>query len=101
MGTRSASDYGKAMTDTIFLKGLSHLDDLLVVSGLAYGIDLAALKASLKYNIPTLGVLAHGIDHLYPSIHTQLSKQMQETGALILPILPIRKIEMFLRFLVE
>tara|TARA_B100001093_G_scaffold471972_1_gene494671 strand:- start:4047 stop:4643 length:597 start_codon:yes stop_codon:yes gene_type:complete len=67
----------------IILKGLSHLDDLLVVSGLAYGIDLAALKASLKYNIPTLGVLAHGIDHLYPSMHPQLSSQMQETGALI------------------
>jgi len=62
---------------------LSHLEDLLLVSGLAYGIDLAAHKASLKYDIPTLGVLAHGIDRLYPSMHTLLSKQMQETGALL------------------
>ena len=82
VGTRSASDYGKAMTETI-VKGLSHLDDLLVVSGLAYGIDVAAHKASLKYDIPTLGVLAHGIDRLYPSMHSQLSRQMQETGALL------------------
>ena len=82
VGTRSASDYGKAMTETI-VKGLSHLDDLLVVSGLAYGIDIAAHKASLKYDIPTLGVLAHGIDRLYPSMHSQLSRQMQETGALL------------------
>ncbi|PDH46082.1 MAG: DNA-protecting protein DprA [Bacteroidetes bacterium MED-G21] len=82
VGTRSASEYGKAMTDTI-VEGLSHLDDLLVVSGLAYGIDVAAHKASLKYDIPTLGVLAHGIDRLYPSMHTQLSRQMQETGALL------------------
>ena len=73
VGTRSASDYSKAITDTI-VNGLSHLDDLLLVSGLAYGIDLAAHKASLKYDIPTLGVLSHGIDRLYPSMHTQLSR---------------------------
>ena len=82
VGTRSASDYGKAMTETI-VKGLSQLDDSLVLSGLAYGIDVAAHKSSLKYDIPTLGVLAHGIDRLYPSMHTQLSMQMQETGALL------------------
>ena len=82
VGTRSASSYGKAITETI-VKGLSHLEDLLLVSGLAYGIDVAAHKASLKYDIPTLGVLAHGIDRLYPSMHTLLSKQMQETGALL------------------
>ena len=82
VGTRSASSYGKAITETI-VKGLSHLEDLLLVSGLAYGIDVAAHKASLKYDIPTLGVLAHGIDRLYPSMHTQLSRQMQETGALL------------------
>ena len=82
VGTRSSSDYVKVMTDTI-VNGLSHLDDLLLVSGLAYGIDLAAHKTSLKYEIPTLGVLANGIDRLYPSMHTQLSRQMQETGALL------------------
>ena len=71
VGTRSASDYSNAITDTI-VNGLSHLDDLLLVSGLAYGIDLAAHKTSLKYDIPTLGVLSHGIDRLYPSMHTQL-----------------------------
>lgn len=82
VGTRSASSYGKVITETI-VKGLSHLEDLLVVSGLAYGIDVEVHKASLKYDIPTLGVLAYGIDRLYPSMHTLLFKQMQETGALL------------------
>ena len=50
---------------------------------MAYGIDVAAHKSSLKHDIPTLGVLAHSIDRLYPSMHTQLSRQMQETGALL------------------
>ena len=41
------------------------------------------IRPVLKYNIPTLGVLAHCIDRLYPSMHSQLSRQMQETGALL------------------
>ena len=83
VGTRWASDYCKAITDNI-VNGLSHLDDLMLVSGLAYGIDVAAHKASLKYDIPTLGVLANDIDFLYESMHTQLFRQIQETDALII-----------------
>lgn len=82
VGTRSASDYGKWITDTL-VKGLSRLDGLVVVSGLAYGIDIAAHKASLKHAIPTLGVLAHGLDRMYPFVHRQLSVEMQQTGALL------------------
>ena len=82
VGTRKATDYGKGITETI-IEGLSCLDDLLVVSGLAYGIDVAAHKASLKHNIPTIGVLAHGLDKIYPSMHYQISREMQERGALL------------------
>lgn len=82
VGTRKATDYGRAMTEHI-IEGLSHLDDLLVVSGLAYGIDVAAHKASLKYKIPTLGVLAHGLDRIYPPLHDQVSRDMQRNGALL------------------
>lgn len=82
VGTRKSSDYGKSMTDEL-IKGLSHLDDIVIVSGLAYGIDSAAHKACLKYGVPTIGVLAHGLDRIYPSVHHQMAKEMQENGALV------------------
>ena len=66
------------MTDSI-VKGLRHFDNLMVVSGLAYGFDVAAHKASLKYDVSSPGVLAHGKDLMYPSLHTQLSRQIKET----------------------
>lgn len=82
VGTRRASDYGLQITAQM-VKDLSGLDNVLVVSGLAYGIDVAAHKASLKYNIPTLGVMAHGLDRIYPSVHAKVSNDMQDQGALI------------------
>ena len=52
------------------------------MSGLAYGIDIAAHKACLKYNVPTLGVLAHGLDRIYPQLHSQVAREMQnQAGA--------------------
>ena len=82
VGTRRASGYGLQITAQM-VKDLSGLDNVLVVSGLAYGIDIAAHKASLKYNIPTLGVMAHGLDRIYPSVHAKVSNDMQDQGALI------------------
>ena len=82
VGTRRASGYGLQITAQM-VKDLSGLDNVLVVSGLAYGIDIAAHKASLKHNIPTLGVMAHGLDRIYPSVHAKVSNDMQDQGALI------------------
>ena len=82
VGTRKATAYGRDLTDNI-IKGLSHLDDLLIISGLAYGIDLAAHKSCLKYGVPTVGVLAHGLDRIYPPLHYQISNDMQKHGALV------------------
>ena len=82
VGTRKATGYGRDLTDEI-VRGLSHLDDLLIISGLAYGIDIAAHKSCLKYGIPTVGVLAHGLDRIYPPIHYQISNDMQKQGALV------------------
>jgi len=82
VGTRRATDYGKQMTDKI-IEGLSDLNDIVVVSGLAYGIDIAAHKACLKYNVPTMGVLAHGLDRVYPQLHTQVAREMQDQGGLL------------------
>jgi len=82
VGTRKATAYGRDLTDKI-VKGLSHLDDMLIISGLAYGIDVAAHKSCLKYGVPTVGVLAHGLDRIYPPIHYQISNEMQKHGALV------------------
>ncbi len=55
----------------------------MVVSGLAYGIDVQAHKACLKYNVPTVGVFAHGLDTVYPSLHASIATKMLENGGLI------------------
>ena len=48
----------------------------MIVSGLAFGIDALAHKASLQNQLPTIGVLAHGMDTLYPAQHKSLAKEM-------------------------
>ena len=54
--------------------------NVIVVSGLAYGIDAIAHKAAVKNNLTTIGVLAHGLDQVYPSQHTGLAKEMMKAG---------------------
>ncbi|MBX9784511.1 MAG: DNA-processing protein DprA [Chitinophagaceae bacterium] len=78
IGTRSNTDYGKQMVETI-IEQLAPLQPL-IVSGLAYGVDAIAHKQSVKQNIPTVGVLAHGLDKIYPSAHTSLAKEMIAAG---------------------
>lgn len=78
IGTRSNSDYGKMMTEKILASLAPHQP--LVVSGLAYGIDAIAHKYSVKQQLPTVAVLAHGLDKIYPSQHTALAKEMIAEG---------------------
>ena len=81
VGTRKATDYGKEFCDKIVEELASH--NPLIVSGLAYGIDVCSHKAALKNNIPTVGVLAHGLDRLYPSQHSSIANKMLENGGLL------------------
>jgi DNA processing protein len=81
VGTRKATDYGKIITEKIVEGFVGH--DVLIVSGLAYGIDITAHKAALKFNIPTIGVLAHGLDRIYPPVHKPVSDEMLENGGLL------------------
>jgi len=81
VGTRSATDYGKDCCKHI-IEGLSSLD-VLIVSGLALGIDSCAHKEALKNNLSTLGVLAHGLDRIYPAVNRNLAEKMLEKGGLI------------------
>ncbi len=81
VGTRNHSDYGRICCEK-FLDDLAQ-DDILVVSGMAYGIDTLAHKGALKNNLLTIGVLAHGLDILYPPQNKSLAKQMVEHGGLL------------------
>ena len=81
VGTRKPSAYGKEACARL-VEGLSGLD-ILVVSGLAYGIDACAHKTSLLYGNPTVGVLAHGLDTIYPHLNRNLAEKMLVMGGLI------------------
>jgi len=83
VGTRNATTRGRELCDKI-ISGLSEgHPDLVVVSGLAYGIDIAAHKASLAYNLRTVGVLGHGFNTLYPSVHRAVASAMLDHGGLL------------------
>ncbi|WP_432712087.1 DNA-processing protein DprA [Pedobacter sp.] len=81
VGTRMATDYGKQLC-AMLAESLRPYD-VMIVSGLAYGVDIAAHKESLKNNIPTIGVLGHGLDRVYPYHHQRIAQQMLENGGLL------------------
>lgn len=83
VGTRNATDYGKQICAT-FLRDLKVLcPDVLVVSGLAYGIDIHAHREALANTLPTVGVLAHGLDRIYPHVHRKTAVDMLDKGGLL------------------
>jgi DNA processing protein len=81
VGTRNATPYGKELTDSLVEELKKH--NVLVVSGLAYGIDAMAHKACLKQDIQTVGVVGHGLDRIYPSQHRSLAEKMVRNGGLL------------------
>lgn len=83
VGTRKATHYGNQFCED-FLSQLSSLyPDILIVSGLAYGIDIAAHKSALTSNLSTVGVLAHGLDRIYPSAHRKTAVDMLAKGGIL------------------
>ena len=83
VGTRNATPYGKQLCSS-FLKELKEaFPETLVASGLAYGIDIAAHRAALACGLPTVAVLAHGLDRIYPSLHKDAAEEMQEHGGIL------------------
>jgi len=81
VGTRNITERGKETTDA-FLDGLKD-SGVLVVSGLAYGVDTRAHRACVRNKIPTVGVVAHGLHTLYPSVNKNLVEEMQQQGGLL------------------
>lgn len=83
VGTRNATDYGKQVCEQLIEGFAGRQYPVLVVSGLAYGIDVQAHKSALKFNVSTVGVVAHGLDKLYPSLHADTARKMQENGGTV------------------
>ncbi len=81
VGTRRITSYGRNNCSAI-VEGLKE-KDVLVVSGLAYGVDSCAHRKALEYDITTVGVLGHGLDRLYPAQNRKLAERMLENGGLI------------------
>ncbi len=81
IGTRKPTPYGKTMTEEI-LEVLAPYD-ITMFSGLAYGIDITAHKACLRFGIPTVGVMGSGMGHIYPDSHLHVAEKMMDTGGLL------------------
>ena len=83
VGTRRPTERGKEITETLVRELHERLGDLIIVSGGAYGIDIAAHRAAIKYGVPTIMVLAHGLDRIYPSQHRPEAEQAMENGGVV------------------
>lgn len=81
VGTRNITIYGQELCEQL-IQDLADLD-VLIVSGLAYGIDTKAHKCALRNKMETIGVFGHGLDKVYPPENRELSKKMIEQGGLL------------------
>lgn len=83
VGTRQPTEYGRQITATL-IRDLSRTHPgLVIISGLALGIDGAAHRAALADNLPTIGVLGHGFPYVYPPEHAGLVRKMENQGGLL------------------
>ncbi len=83
VGTRNPTDYGKELCRQLVESLAGRHPDLLVVSGLAYGIDICAHKSALKHKLETAAVLAHGFSVIYPAVHREAAREIIGQGALV------------------
>jgi len=81
VGTRRATNYGRSRCEEI-VETLAE-KDVLVISGLAYGIDSCAHRKAVETGTETVGVLGHGLDRLYPAQNRKLAEKMLEQGGLL------------------
>jgi len=81
IGTRSNTDYGKQATEKLITELKE--TNVLIVSGLAFGVDAIAHKSALQNNLETVAVLAHGMHTMYPRQHKSLAKEIVQRGGLL------------------
>lgn len=97
VGTRKATPLGKETTQLLIRDLATHFPELLIVSGLAYGIDVISHQSAMENGLKTVGILAHGLHEIYPSSHRRIADEMViKDGALLteypwgMPSLPYR-----------
>ncbi len=83
VGTRHATNYGKDFCKTLLHDLAQWFPDLIIVSGLAYGIDICAHREALNNGLQTIGILAHGMNTLYPATHRKTAAEMLSHGGLL------------------
>ncbi|HOU31410.1 MAG TPA: DNA-processing protein DprA [Bacteroidales bacterium] len=83
VGTRNATSRGKEICEKIITGLAFDNPELVIVSGLAYGIDITAHKSAMANNLPTIGVLGHGFKTTYPSVHKPVANAMLKNGGLL------------------
>lgn len=87
VGARKCTDYGRTITTRLVQEMVA--DKPVIVSGLAYGIDTAAHTAAVNSGLPTIAVLGHGLDTIYPSQNRPLAKRILEQGGALLTEYPL------------
>ena len=93
VGTRHCTEYGREQCRRIVTELQMLLPDIVIVSGLAYGIDIAAHRAALDNGLATVGVLAHGLDEIYPRLHRQTAIDMLPQGGLLTELMSHSRID--------
>jgi len=80
VGTRNATSRGREICENIITGLAAGNPEIIIVSGLAYGIDISSHKAALANNLPTIGVLAHGLKTIYPALHSTTANEILNNG---------------------
>lgn len=88
VGTRHATPYGIDFTTRLVADLARMIPDVAIVSGLAFGIDVAAHKAALAAGVPTIAVMAHGLKTIYPAEHRSVASKIIESGGAIVTEYP-------------
>ena len=83
VGTRRITTYGQDLIRRFIAELKTYCPQVLIVSGLAYGVDINAHRQALENGYPTIGVLAHGLDQIYPYHHRDTAAKMLNQGGLL------------------
>jgi DNA processing protein len=81
VGTRQATSYGKKVIETIVEDLVPH--QAMILSGLAYGIDIHAHRTAIKHQLPTVAIMGSGIDVIYPGNHSDIARKMMDSGGIV------------------
>lgn len=81
VGTRQITSYGTAFCEK-FIADIAPLNPV-IVSGFAYGVDICIQKAAIKYGLQTIGCLAHGLNQIYPKVHSRYVAEVQKNGGFV------------------